>query len=88
MTYKATILNFTAGVFTFGIATYTAFNFRELSAGSGWGILGMFVLIITGLALLAIDFVLQQIFKNRATVNIIGVCILIATPFLLPVILQ
>lgn len=83
MTFKPTILNIATGLFIVGSLLYTAFNYRQLSEGEGWGVVAMVGLLGVGVVLLAIDFIIQQIFKNRKTVNIICAFITIATTFLL-----
>jgi nitrate/nitrite transporter NarK len=83
MTFKPTILNLTTGLFVIGIFLYTVFNYGQLSEGEGWGIVAMFGLLGVAVVLLLIDFILQQIFRNRKTVNIIGVLITILAAYLL-----
>ncbi|MFT3822866.1 MAG: hypothetical protein QM731_03055 [Chitinophagaceae bacterium] len=83
MTFKPTILNITAGLFIAGCIVYTAFNYRQLSASEGWGVVGMAGLLGFGAILLVIDFIIQQFFTDRKTVNIIGTLIIIAAALLL-----
>ena len=84
MTFKPSILNVAAGVFLTGIIIDTIFNYGQLSKGEGWGIVAMVGLFGVGLVLLILDFVLQKIFKNRTTINIIGAVVTaIATLLLL-----
>ena len=83
MKIKPTILNIATGLFIIGIIVYTIFNYRQLSEGEGWGVVAMFGLLGVGAVLFVIDFVIQRIFKNRITVNIICAIIAIAATFLL-----
>jgi len=72
MTFKPSILNVAVGIFLTGIIIYTIFNYGQLSEGEGWGVVAMVGLFGFGLILLILDFVLQKIFNNRTTINIIG----------------
>ena len=83
MTFKPSILNVAAGLFLTGIIIYTIFNYGQLSKGEGWGIVAMAGLLGVGLVLLILDFVLQKIFKNRTTINIIGASVTAVAALLL-----
>jgi uncharacterized membrane protein HdeD (DUF308 family) len=65
MTFKPTILNIVTGLFIVCTLFYTAFNYRQLSNAEGWGVVAMVGLLGVAAFLLAIDFTIQQIFKNR-----------------------
>ena len=83
MTFKPTILNIATGLFIVGSLLYTVFNYRQLSGGEGWGVVAMVGLFGVGAVLLLIDFIVQQVFKSRKTVNIICAFITIAATVLL-----
>lgn len=83
MTFKPTILNIATGLFIVGSLLYTVFNYRQLSEGEGWGVIAMVGLFGVGVVLLLIDFIVQQVFKSRKTVNIICAFITIAATVLL-----
>lgn len=83
MTFKPTILNVATGMFIIGCFLHATFNYGQLSEGEGWGVVAMIGLLGVGIVLLAIDFIIQQIFKNRKTVNIICGLVTIAATLLL-----
>jgi hypothetical protein len=83
MTFKPSILNIAAGLFLTGIIIYTIFNYAQLSAGEGWGIVAMIGLSGFGVVLLILDFVLQKFLKNRVTINIIGAIVTVIAALLL-----
>jgi nitrate/nitrite transporter NarK len=83
MTFKPTILNIATGLFLIGCLFYTLFNYRQLSEGEGWGVVGMVGLLGVGVVLLVIDFIIQKIFKSRKTINIICAIVTIAATLLL-----
>ena len=83
MIFKPSILNVAAGLYLVSCFGYTIFNYRQLSEGEGWGVVGMFGLFFFGLFLLLLDFIIQTIFKNKITINIIGVLVAIVGIILL-----
>jgi nitrate/nitrite transporter NarK len=83
MTFKPTILNIATGLFIVAILLYTVFNYRQLSEGEGWGVVAMVGLLGVAAVLLVIDLIVQQVFRNRKTVNIICAFIAIAATLLL-----
>ena len=83
MTFKPTILNISTGLFIVEILLYTVFNYRQLAESEGWGIVAMVGLFGVCAILLLIDFIVQQVFKSRKTVNIISAFITIAATLLL-----
>ena len=83
MTYKPTILNIATGLFIIGCFFETVSNYQQLSEGEGWGVVAMVGLFGVGVVLLAIDFIIQQVFKSRKTINIICTLIAIAATLLL-----
>jgi hypothetical protein len=66
-----------ATIFLIGCIGFTAFNYRQLSKGEGWGVVLMVGLFGLGLLLLVVDIVLHNILKNRTAANIIGLIIAI-----------
>jgi hypothetical protein len=76
-------LNSFAFLFLIGCIVYTIVNYAELSEGEGWGVVGMVGLCGFGILLLVIDIVIQNIFKNRMTANIIGLIVSITAILLL-----
>jgi hypothetical protein len=83
MTFKPSILNVAAGLFIIGCIVYTIFNYGQLSKSEGWGIVAMFGLLGVGVILLLIDFIIQEIFKNKTTVNVIGAAVVVVAAVLL-----
>ena len=79
MRYKTSILNIASGLFILAIIFYTIFNYKQLSNGEGWGIVAMTGLICIPVLLLVIDLIIQQIFKDRMIVNIIGIFLTVAS---------
>jgi hypothetical protein len=77
MTYKPTILNVAAGLYIASCIVYTIVNYGKLSEGEGWGVVAMVGLIASGLVPLIIDLLLQLFIKNRGTVNVVGLVIVI-----------
>ena len=72
MKFRPSILNIAAGLFLIGIIIYTILDYGQLSQGEGWGVVAMVGLFVVGIALLIIDFIIQKVFKNRRTINIVG----------------
>ena len=83
MTVKPSILNIAAGLFLTGIIIYTIFNYRQISEGEGWGVVAMFGLFGVGIVLLILDFVLQKIFKDKTSLNIVGAVVTVIAALLL-----
>ena len=83
MKFKPSILNIASGLFLTGIIIYTIFNYGQLSEGEGWGIVAMVGLFGVGIVLLMIDFIIQWVFKNKRTTNIIGAFVVLIATFLL-----
>ena len=84
MKFKPSVLNLYALVFLAGCFGFTIYNYAQLSEGEGWGIVGMVGLFGFGIVLLVVDLVIQNLFKNKMTANIIGsVVSIIATLMLI-----
>ena len=69
--YRLSVLNVVSSVVLFGAVVYTIINWAVLSADEGWGVVAM--LLIAGVAIvsLIVDFVAQQIIKNRKALLIL-----------------
>ena len=83
MKFKLSILNVAAGLFLTGIIFYTIFKYAQLAEGEGWGVIAMLGLFGVGIFCLVVDFIIQKIFKNRKTANIIGAFVALTVTFLL-----
>jgi hypothetical protein len=62
-------------LFMAGVIGYTIINYPQLSEGEGWGIVGMVGLGGFGILLFVIDIAIQNIFRKRRIVNIIGLIV-------------
>ncbi|MEO8770710.1 MAG: hypothetical protein ABI402_11510 [Ferruginibacter sp.] len=78
MRYKISILNITSYIFIVIIIFYSIFKYNKLSEGEGWGIVAMFGSAGIPVVLLILDFIIQQIFKDRVVINIIGAFLVVA----------
>jgi membrane-anchored protein YejM (alkaline phosphatase superfamily) len=75
--YRLTFLNGAAALFLAGVLITTIIKYPELAKGEGWGIVAMVGLAGIGGFALLIDFVLQLFIKNKKTVNILGLIIVL-----------
>ena len=64
-------------IFILSCLIYTGYKWQVLSKGEGWGVVGMVGLITIGLIPLLIDLVLQFFIKKYATLNLIGLLVVI-----------
>ena len=83
MKFTPTILNIYATIFLFVCIAFTIYNYAQLSEGEGWGVVGMIGLFGFGLLLLVGDLILRNIFKNKVTVNILGLIVAIIATILI-----
>ncbi len=83
MKFKPSILNIYAIVLLLGCISFTIYNYDQLSEGEGWGLVGMVGLFGFGILLFVGDIAIRNIFKNKITVNIIGLAIAIIATVLL-----
>jgi uncharacterized PurR-regulated membrane protein YhhQ (DUF165 family) len=83
MKLKLSILRVYALIFLTSCVGFTIYNYRQLSEGEGWGVVGMVALIGFGIILLVVDLIIRSLFKNKTTSNIIGLVISIVATFLL-----
>lgn len=83
MKLQPTILSIATGIFIVVIIIYTILYYGQLSEGEGWGIVAMVGLLGVGVVLLVIDFIIQCVFKNRKTINIIGAFVILIALLLL-----
>lgn len=83
MNYKRTILNVSATLLLVILIIYTIADYSALSAGEGWGLLITFVFSAISVFLLLLDFLLQQIIRNRNTLMITEVVILSIALFIM-----
>ncbi len=81
--FKPSILNLYALLFLAACIGFTIYNYTQLSAGEGWGIVGMIGLFGFGILLLVIDLVIRNIFKNKMTANLIGLLVAVLATVLL-----
>jgi hypothetical protein len=65
MRYKPTIIGIVFWLFLAGCIIYTIANYKILSAGEGWGVVGMFGLAGIGLVGLVVDFIIQ-LFRKKS----------------------
>jgi uncharacterized PurR-regulated membrane protein YhhQ (DUF165 family) len=75
MKLKPSILTIYSLLFLAVCIGFTLYNYEQLSEGEGWGIVGMIGLFGFGVLLFVIDIVIRNIFKNKTTVNIIGLLV-------------
>ncbi len=64
MKYKPTIIGIAAWLFLIGCCINTIVNYKELSAGEGWGIVYMFGIAGMGVIGLVIDIIIQ-LFRRK-----------------------
>jgi hypothetical protein len=64
-------------IFLLGVFIYTAWNYKALSAEEGWGIVAMFGLAGIGLIIGVTDLILQQFVKNKNTLALIELIIIV-----------
>ncbi|HEX6169158.1 MAG TPA: hypothetical protein VFZ33_05660 [Chitinophagaceae bacterium] len=83
MKFTPTILNIYATIFLLVCIVFTIYNYAQLSEGEGWGVVGMIGLFGFGLLLLVGDLILRNIFKNKVTVNILGLIVAIIATILI-----
>ena len=72
MTIKLSVLKVYALLFLAACLGFTIYNYEELSANEGWGVVGMIGLAGVGLSLFVVDIVIHNLVKNRIMANIIG----------------
>lgn len=65
MRYRPTIIGIAAWIFLTGVLINTVINYEVLSAGEGWGVVGMFGLAGVGLAGVVVDLLIQLFRKKR-----------------------
>ena len=75
MKLKPTILTIYSLLFLAGCIGFTLYNYKQLSEGEGWGVVGMIGLFGFGVLLFVIDIVIRNLFKNKTTANIIGLVV-------------
>ena len=83
MKLRLSILNVYAMLFLAICIGYTIINYKALSEGEGWGVVFMIGLCGIGIVLLVLDIVIQIIFKDRRTINIIGTILALAASVLI-----
>lgn len=83
MKFKPSILNVYTLLFLTGCIVFTIYNYAQLSEGEGWGVVAMVGLFGFGIILLIVDLVIRNIFKNKATSNIIGLVVSIIATLML-----
>jgi len=76
-TRRVSILKVYAILFLVSCIGVTIYNYRQLSAGEGWGVVSMIGLIGFGAILFFIDIALHNILKNKLVANVIGLVIAI-----------
>ncbi len=82
MKFKPTILTIYSLLFLAGCTGFTLYNYKQLSEGEGWGVVGMIGLVGFGVLLFVIDIVIRNLFKNKTTANIIGLLVAIVATVL------
>jgi hypothetical protein len=83
MKFKPSILNIYALVLHAGCIIFTIYNYAQLSEGEGWGLVGMVGLFGFGVVLLIVDIIINNLFKNKVTANIIGLLVSIIATLML-----
>ena len=76
-TYSLTTLNLTV---CFGILyniVYSIFNWEQLSAEEGWGVVAVVAIGLITMSAAIVDLILQIIFKNKKTLNLIGILVVL-----------
>jgi hypothetical protein len=76
-TRRVSILKVYAILFLVSCIGFTIYNYRQLSAGEGSGVVSMIGLIGFGAILFFIDIALHNILKNKLVANVIGLVITI-----------
>ena len=83
MKFKLSILNVYALLFLTGCIGFTIYNYAQLSEGEGWGVVSMVGLFGFGIVLLIVDIIIRNLFKNKTTLNIIGLGVSIIATLML-----
>lgn len=83
MRYRWSILNIAAGIFMLWCLIFAIMRWDVLSGGEGWGVIGMIALSAFGIGALIVDFILQQLIRDRKILNITGAIIAAATAWFL-----
>lgn len=82
MRYRLSILNIAAVLYIISCIIFIFLNYTVLSENEGWGIIAMLSLFAFGFVFLGIDYLMQRLVKNRKTVNIAGLIIVVLVSIL------
>jgi len=82
---RLTILNIVSILTILISFIYMALNWKVLSAGEGWGVIGILGLIGIGILGLITDFLLKKVIANKLYLNLIELLIIILIFFSIPV---
>ena len=69
--YRVSVFNVVSGFFLIGTVIYTIINWSVLSKEEGWGVVAMVAVVTTAVVTLVVDFIAQQIIKNRRALIIL-----------------
>ncbi|THD67416.1 hypothetical protein E7Z59_07070 [Robertkochia marina] len=67
---KPTVLKIYSSLYLIGCIIFTILNYSNLVKEEGWGMVGMIGLISIGIIGLVLDFVLTKVIKNKITLNL------------------
>lgn len=74
---QLTILKICSLLLLIGSSAFTFVNWKTLSESEGWGIIAMVPLFLFGIIGYGIDFILTKLIKNKLSLNLIEVVIVL-----------
>jgi hypothetical protein len=83
MKTRLSILRVYALMLVVACVSFTAINYKQLSAEEGWGLVGMVGLVGFSALLFVVDIALHNLLKNRITANVVGFIIAVVFSLLL-----
>lgn len=83
MKFRLTVLNVCVLIYCIGIFIFSVIYYPTLSSGEGWGIVAMLGLFFIGAVFALIDLFLQLFIKNKDTLNIAGIIVVLLSVGLL-----
>lgn len=80
--YEITVINLSAFIGIIALLLFTFFNWKTLSGNGGWGVVGVFGILLFILTSLVIDLIFQLVFNNKKLMNILGMIVVIIYGFI------